>query len=83
LNIPRWPWRRSSAFPMTRSGEAVKAFIQLKPGETATEEEIRAYCKENMAGYKRPRTIEFRDALPVSAVGKVLRRVLRDEALNQ
>ncbi len=69
--------------PDARSGEAVKAFIQLKAGETATEEEILVYCKENMAGYKRPRLIEFRDALPVSAVGKVLRRVLRDEALKK
>jgi long-chain acyl-CoA synthetase len=69
--------------PDDRSGEAVKAFIQLKPGETATEEEIRAFCKKNMAGYKRPRMIEFREALPVSAVGKVLRRVLRDEELNK
>jgi long-chain acyl-CoA synthetase len=51
--------------PDDRSGEAVKAFIQLKPGETATEDEIRAYCKENMAGYKRPRMIEFRETLPV------------------
>ena len=68
--------------PNDRSGESVKAFIQLKPGETATEEEILAYCKENMAGYKRPRIIEFRESLPVSAVGKVLRRVLRDEALK-
>ena len=69
--------------PDERSGEAVKAFIQLKPDETATEEEIRAYCREKMAGYKRPRIIEFREALPVSAVGKVLRRVLRDEELNR
>ena len=68
--------------PDDRSGEAVKAFIQLKPGETVTEEEIRSYCKENMAGYKRPRLIEFRDELPVSAVGKVLRRVLRNEKLK-
>ena len=68
--------------PDDRSGETVKAFIQLKSGETATEEEIRSYCKENMAGYKRPRLIEFRDELPVSAVGKVLRRVLRDEELK-
>nr|MCU0584870.1 long-chain fatty acid--CoA ligase [Desulfobacterales bacterium] len=66
--------------PDPKSGEAVKAFIQLKPGETATVEEIQAFCKENMTGYKRPRFIEFRDALPVSNVGKVLRRVLRDEA---
>ena len=69
--------------PDDRSGEAVKAFIQVKPGETATEDDILAYCKENMAGYKRPRFIEFREELPVSAVGKVLRRVLRDEELKK
>jgi long-chain acyl-CoA synthetase len=65
--------------PDAKSGEAVKAFIQLKPGETATVEEIMAFCKDNMAGYKRPKSIEFRDALPMSNVGKVLRRLLRDE----
>ena len=65
--------------PDTKSGETVKAFIQLKPGEKASEEEIAEFCKENMAGYKRPKIIEFRDTLPVSNVGKVLRRVLRDE----
>lgn len=65
--------------PDAKSGEAVKAFIQLKPGETATVEEIMAFCKENMAGYKRPKSIEFREALPMSSVGKVLRRLLRDE----
>jgi long-chain acyl-CoA synthetase len=65
--------------PDTKSGESVKAFIQLKPGESATEEEIRQFCKENMAGYKRPKMIEFREDIPVSNVGKVLRRVLRDE----
>ena len=69
--------------PDEKSGEAVKAFIQPKAGETASEEEILAYCKENMAGYKRPRLIEFRDDLPVSAVGKVLRRVLREEELRK
>jgi len=67
--------------PDAKSGEMVKAFIQLKPGETATQEEIMAFCKENMAGYKRPRQIEFRDEVPVSNVGKVLRRVLRDEEM--
>jgi long-chain acyl-CoA synthetase len=65
--------------PDAKSGEAVKAFVQLKPGESATVEEIMEFCKQNMAGYKRPKHIEFRDALPVSNVGKVLRRVLRDE----
>jgi len=67
--------------PDAKSGEVVKAYIQLKPGETATEEEIQEFCKENMAGYKRPRMIEFRDEVPVSNVGKVLRRVLRDEEM--
>ncbi|MFW6333768.1 MAG: AMP-binding enzyme [Desulfosalsimonas sp.] len=69
--------------PDEKSGEAVKAYIQLKPGEQATEEEIRKFCKENMAGYKRPKHIEFRDDIPVSPVGKVLRRVLRDEELGK
>jgi long-chain acyl-CoA synthetase len=61
------------------SGEHVKAFIQLKPGMEATADEIIAFCKEHLAGYKRPREIEFRDELPKSVIGKVLRRVLRDE----
>ncbi len=65
--------------PDSRSGEAVKAFVQLLPGERATEEEILAFCRERLAGYKRPRSIEFREALPTSVIGKVLRRVLREE----
>jgi long-chain acyl-CoA synthetase len=69
--------------PDAKSGEVVKAYVQLKPGETATEEEILEFCKENMAGYKRPKIVEFRDTLPVSNVGKVLRRVLRDEELKK
>lgn len=67
--------------PDPKSGEAVKAFVQLKPGEEATEQELLDFCRQNLAGYKRPRTIEFRDDLPTSVVGKVLRRVLRDEEL--
>jgi long-chain acyl-CoA synthetase len=69
--------------PDAKSGERVKAFIKLKAGETATEEEIAAYCKEHMAAYKRPKEIEFRDEIPMSNVGKVLRRVLRDEVLGK
>jgi long-chain acyl-CoA synthetase len=65
--------------PNAKSGEVVKAYIQLKPGETASEQEILEFCRENMAGYKRPKIIEFRNELPVSNVGKILRRVLRDE----
>ena len=65
--------------PDAKSGETVKAFVKIKEGEACTEEEIVAFCKENMAGYKRPKQIEFRDEIPTSNVGKVLRRVLRDE----
>jgi long-chain acyl-CoA synthetase len=66
--------------PHEYRGETVKSVIQLKPGETATVEEIRAYCKERLAPYKVPTIIEFRDELPRSAVGKALKRVLREEA---
>jgi len=65
--------------PDEKSGEKVKAFIKIKPGANVTEEEMKQFCKENMAGYKRPRAIEFRDEIPVSNVGKVLRKELRDE----
>ncbi len=68
--------------PDPKSGESVKAFIKLKPGESMTQEEMIKFCKENMAPYKKPRSIEFRDDIPVSNVGKVLRRVLRDEELK-
>jgi long-chain acyl-CoA synthetase len=69
--------------PDPKSGERVKAFIKLKAGETATEEEILAFCREHMAAYKRPDEIEFRDEIPMSNVGKVLRRVLRDAELER
>ncbi|MBI9087844.1 MAG: long-chain fatty acid--CoA ligase [Desulfobacterium sp.] len=68
--------------PDDRSGESVKAFIKLKPGETLSEKEMMTFCKENMAPYKKPRNIEFREEIPVSNVGKVLRRVLRDQEIN-
>ena len=60
-------------------GERVKAFIVLKEGETASEEELLAFCRENLAPYKVPRMIEFRDDLPKTMVGKILRRVLLEE----
>jgi len=65
--------------PDVNGAEIVKAFIKLIPGETATEEEILAFCKEKIAGYKRPKIVEFRDEVPTSNVGKILRRVLREE----
>jgi long-chain acyl-CoA synthetase len=64
-------------------GETVKAFIVLKPGENATEKEIIQFCKERLAAYKVPKTVEFRDALPKTTVGKVLRKELRREAIKQ
>jgi long-chain acyl-CoA synthetase len=64
-------------------GEDVKAFVVLKAGQTATEQEIILYCKKNMAGYKVPRSIEFREALPKTLVGKILRRALREEIIKK
>jgi len=60
-------------------GEKIKAFIVLKEGQTATAEEIIQYCKAELSKFKVPKEIEFRDQLPKTLVGKVLRRVLRDE----
>ena len=57
-------------------GETVKAWVVLKPGETATVDEIRAFCKQNMAPFKVPTLVEFRSELPKTTVGKVLRREL-------
>ena len=63
--------------PVEGKGERVKLFVVLKPGETATEEEIIAFCRDNLAPYKVPRFVEFIDQLPKSAVGKILRRELK------
>ncbi len=60
-------------------GESVKAFVVLKPGATATDREIIAFCRERLASFKAPRQIEFREELPKSQIGKILRRALRDE----
>jgi long-chain acyl-CoA synthetase len=57
-------------------GETVKAYVVLKPGQTATAEDIIAFCKERLAAYKRPTIVEFRDSLPKTIVGKILRRQL-------
>jgi len=60
-------------------GEAVKAVVSLKEGMTATDEEIIAHCRGHLGGYKRPKSVDFVDELPKSAVGKILRRVLKDK----
>jgi acyl-CoA synthetase (AMP-forming)/AMP-acid ligase II len=59
-------------------GERVHAVIVPKPGQTPTADEIKAHCKGRIANYKCPRSIELRDALPVSAAGKILKRNLRE-----
>jgi long-chain acyl-CoA synthetase len=69
--------------PDSYRGETVKAVVVLKTGETATEKEIMDYCKQKMTAYKVPKSIEFRDQLPLSATGKILRRVLRDEEIEK
>jgi len=62
--------------PDPHRGETVKAWIVVKPGETLTEEEIKAFCKEHLAPYKVPTHYEFRTELPKTTVGKILRREL-------
>ncbi|WP_296001558.1 long-chain fatty acid--CoA ligase [Rugamonas sp.] len=64
--------------PDEHSGEAVKVFVVRKDANL-TAEQLMAYCKEQLTGYKKPKYIEFREELPKTNVGKILRRVLRDE----
>jgi long-chain acyl-CoA synthetase len=64
--------------PDAYRGETVKAFVSLKEGQSAGEEELIAFCKERMAAYKYPRQVEVIDEVPKTATGKILRRELRD-----
>jgi acyl-CoA synthetase (AMP-forming)/AMP-acid ligase II len=59
-------------------GESVKAIVQLLPGATATEDELIAFCDERLAGYKKPRSVDFVEELPRDAAGKLLKRKLRE-----
>ncbi|PYR12830.1 MAG: long-chain fatty acid--CoA ligase [Acidobacteria bacterium] len=65
--------------PDAYHGEVVKACIALKPDTTASADELLAHCRESLTEYKLPHTIEIRETLPMSAVGKILYRVLREE----
>jgi len=60
-------------------GEAVKIYVVAEPEHSPSKAELLAYLRERLAGYKVPKYVEFRDELPRTAVGKLLRRVLRDE----
>jgi acyl-CoA synthetase (AMP-forming)/AMP-acid ligase II len=64
--------------PDDKWGEAVKAIVVLKPGTTATAEEIITYTRSRIAGYKLPKTVDFIEILPRNPSGKVLRRELRE-----
>jgi long-chain acyl-CoA synthetase len=64
---------------VARGDDTVKAFIIPRPGDKPTAEEIREFCRLHLAPYKVPREVEFRDELPKTLVGKVLRRVLVEE----
>lgn len=64
--------------PDAKLGEAVKLVI-VRKNPDISEEQVRAYCKENLTGYKQPKLIEFRNDLPKTPVGKILRRELRDK----
>ncbi|MEK4385625.1 long-chain fatty acid--CoA ligase [Solibacillus sp. FSL W7-1464] len=66
--------------PDPQWGEAVKAFIVLKPGKQMTTEQVIRYCQNSIASYKKPRAIEFMESLPRNATGKVLKTVLRSGA---
>ena len=71
----------SVGIPDEYRGETVKAYVVLKPGQIVTENEIIEFCKQKLAVYKVPKIVEFREALPKSAVGKILRKILRDEEI--
>ena len=60
-------------------GEAVKAIVVAKPGEELTEEEVVAFSKQHLASFKKPKSVNFIDALPRNAMGKVLKRLLREQ----
>jgi long-chain acyl-CoA synthetase len=68
--------------PYGDKGERIKLFVVLKPGLTATEEEIIEFCKDNLAPYKIPKLVEFRNQLPKTTVGKILRRELLSQELK-
>ncbi|WP_166359839.1 long-chain-fatty-acid--CoA ligase FadD1 [Pseudomonas akapageensis] len=69
--------------PDEKSGEAIKVFVVAKPGVTLTKEQVMAHMRANVTAYKVPKAVEFRDVLPTTNVGKILRRELRDEELKK
>jgi long-chain acyl-CoA synthetase len=73
----------SIGVPDEYRGETVKAFVVLNPGEQVPEQELIDFCRKKLAPYKVPKIIEYRESLPKSAVGKILRKALRQEELEK
>lgn len=73
----------SVGVPDEYRGETMKAYVVLKPGESLTEKEVIDFCKARLAAYKVPKAVEFRDSLPKTLVGKVLRKMLRAEEMEK
>ena len=69
--------------PDEKWGEAVKAVVSLKTGQSVSEEEIIRFCKDHMASYKKPRSVDFIDELPKNNYGKVMKRELRAKYWRQ
>ncbi|MBW5416184.1 MULTISPECIES: long-chain-fatty-acid--CoA ligase FadD1 [Pseudomonas] len=69
--------------PDEKAGEQIKVFVVPKPGASLTTEQVLKHMHDNLTGYKRPRQVEFRDSLPTTNVGKILRRELRDAELKK
>jgi HIP---CoA ligase len=66
--------------PDERLGEVGRAFVVPRPGASLTSEDVIAFCRGRLAGYKVPRQVEFRDSLPRNAAGKVLKTILREDS---
>jgi long-chain acyl-CoA synthetase len=77
LRMPGVVEAAAVAMPDQMSGEAVRLFV-VRNDEAVTEEAVKAFCRDGLTGYKRPKQVEFREELPKTNVGKVLRRALRD-----
>ncbi len=69
--------------PDEKSGEAIKVLVVVKPGEKLTQEQVMVHMRANVTGYKVPKAVEFRETLPTTNVGKILRRKLRDDELRK
>jgi long-chain acyl-CoA synthetase len=81
VNHPKVLEAAAIGIPDEKSGEVVKVFV-VKKDNSLTEAEVINHCRENLTGYKVPKTVEFRNELPKTNVGKILRRELRDEAVK-